>query len=187
MEECKKHGIRPIDLVVVNLYPFAQAVREGGDFATCVENIDIGGPAMVRASAKNSAGVAVVTSPSQYAALMQDIIAFNGCTTPALRRNLAAAAFAATAAYDAAVSSYHAGQVECAPNTHTVSFNVQTPLKYGCNPHQNPAGLCLLNGSSQLPFKIVSGTPGYINLLDAIFFNIILLFLLFFTIFEFKK
>merc|ERR1719375_1046123 len=73
MQECKEHGIRPIDLVVCNLYPFAQAVREGGDFAACIENIDIGGPCMVRAAAKNNAGVAIVTNPAQYPKLMEEI------------------------------------------------------------------------------------------------------------------
>merc|ERR1719421_2541727 len=96
MQECKEHGIRPIDLVIVNLYPFAQAVREGGDFSTCVENIDIGGPAMVRASAKNHAGVCICTNPSQYPKLMEEIAANNGCTHMTLRKNFAAAAYATT-------------------------------------------------------------------------------------------
>merc|ERR1719160_1131462 len=168
MQECKEHGIRPIDLVVCNLYPFAQAVREGGDFATCVENIDIGGPAMVRASAKNHAGVCIVTNPSQYPQLMQEVNGNSGCTRMAFRKNFAAAAFATTAAYDAAISQYMAAQVEAPPDVSSVAFTVERPLKYGCNPHQNPAGLCFVNGNNQLPFKVVSGTPGYINLLDAI-------------------
>jgi phosphoribosylaminoimidazolecarboxamide formyltransferase/IMP cyclohydrolase len=168
MKQCKEQGIRPIDLVIVNLYPFAQAVREGGDFATCVENIDIGGPAMVRASAKNHAGVCIVTSPSQYPQLTQQMTDNDGCTAMALRKNFAAAAFATTAAYDASISQYMAAQVEAPPQVHSVAFQIERPLKYGCNPHQNPAGLCLLNGSTKLPFQVVSGTPGYINLLDAI-------------------
>jgi len=168
MKQCKEQGIRPIDLVVVNLYPFAQAIREGGDFATCVENIDIGGPAMVRASAKNHAGVCIVTNPSQYPQLMQEVNGNSGCTRMAFRKNFAAAAFATTAAYDAAISQYMAAQVEAPPDVSSVAFTVERPLKYGCNPHQNPAGLCFVNGNNQLPFKVVSGTPGYINLLDAI-------------------
>jgi len=168
MQECKEHGIRPIDLVVCNLYPFAQAVREGGDFAACIENIDIGGPCMVRAAAKNNAGVAIVTNPAQYPKLMEEIAANNGCTTPELRRNLACAAFATTAAYDSAISQWMAGQVTSPPESHSVSLAIERPLKYGCNPHQNPAGLCTLNGSDKLPFTVVAGTPGYINLLDAI-------------------
>merc|ERR1719262_686622 len=91
-----------------------------------------------------------------------------GCTTPELRRNLSCAAFATTAAYDSAISQYMAGQVTAPPQTHSVSLAVHQPLKYGCNPHQNPAGLCTLNGSDKLPFQVINGTPGYINLLDAI-------------------
>jgi len=168
MKQCKQHGIRPIDLVVVNLYPFAQAVRDGGNFETCVENIDIGGPAMVRASAKNHAGVCICTNPSQYPQLMQEVNGSGGSTSMALRKNFAAAAFATTAAYDAAISEYMAGQLDAPPPVQSVAFTIERPLKYGCNPHQNPAGLCLLNGASKLPFQVVSGTPGYINLLDAI-------------------
>ena len=78
VNEMKEHGIRPIDLVVVNLYPFTEAVAKGGDFATCIENIDIGGPAMVRASAKNHAGVSIVTSPAQYEGLLEQIKANDG-------------------------------------------------------------------------------------------------------------
>merc|ERR1719460_2791780 len=77
-EEMAANGICPIDLVIVNLYPFAQAVEKGGDFDTCIENIDIGGPAMVRAAAKNNASVAIVTSPAQYAPLMQQMSANGG-------------------------------------------------------------------------------------------------------------
>merc|ERR1719160_2170869 len=134
MQECKEQGIRPIDLVVCNLYPFAQAVREGGDFSTCVENIDIGGPAMVRASAKNHAGVCIVTSPSQYPQLTQQMSDNAGCTTMALRKNFAAAAFATTAAYDASIGQYMAAQVESPPQVHSVAFEIERPLKYGCNP-----------------------------------------------------
>jgi len=173
MNQCKQHGIRCIDLVVVNLYPFSQAVREAaglkeGAFSHCIENIDIGGPAMTRAAAKNSAGVAVLTNPRQYEYFMQELTVNNGCTTPELRRNLSCAAFALTAAYDASISQYMAGQVTSPPPMHSVSMAIQSPLKYGCNPHQNPAGLCTLNGAQKLPFTVVSGTPGYINLLDAI-------------------
>merc|ERR1719387_1250813 len=168
MKQCKEQGIRPIDLVVCNLYPFAQAVKEGGDFANCVENIDIGGPAMVRASAKNHAGVCIVTNPSQYQTLMKEVDANNGSTRIAMRKSFAAAAFATTAAYDAAISGYMASNVDAPPDTSSVAFTIERPLKYGCNPHQNPAGLCYVNGSNQLPFKVVAGTPCYINLLDAI-------------------
>jgi phosphoribosylaminoimidazolecarboxamide formyltransferase/IMP cyclohydrolase len=99
---------------------------------------------------------------------MEEMRGNGGCTRIALRKNFAAAAFATTAAYDSAISQYMAGQVEAPPPTQSVVFDIDRPLKYGCNPHQNPAGLCLINGSNKLPFQVVSGTPGYINLLDAI-------------------
>merc|ERR1719456_1975789 len=99
-EEMAANGICPIDLVVVNLYPFSEAVAKGGDFDTCIENIDIGGPAMVRAAAKNNASVAIVTSPAQYAPLMEQMEKHDGCTTPEFRRSIAAAAFALTSSYD---------------------------------------------------------------------------------------
>lgn len=166
-DEMDEHGIRAIDLVIVNLYPFQEAVAKGGDFDTCIENVDIGGPAMIRASAKNNASVAVVTSPSQYKDLIAQMEEKEGGTSMSFRRSLAAAAYARTAAYDSAVSQWFAGQVEAPPATHTVTFEVQRPLKYGCNPHQLPAGLCSMGGG-KLPFDVVAGTPGYINLLDAV-------------------
>jgi len=166
--EMEKHGIRPIDLVIVNLYPFSDAVAsKPDDFAHCIENIDIGGPAMIRASAKNNASVAIVSSPKQYAQLTEQLSDNGGCTTLAFRRNLAAAAYALTSAYDSSVSQWMAGQVEEPPATKTIAFHVERPLKYGCNPHQLPAGLCSVGGH-KLPFEVVWGTPGYINLLDAV-------------------
>jgi phosphoribosylaminoimidazolecarboxamide formyltransferase/IMP cyclohydrolase len=161
------HGMRSIDLSIVNLYPFAQAVSKGGDFATCIENIDIGGPAMIRASAKNNAAVTVLTSPSQYQGFIQQMTENDGCTTLEFRKNMACAAYALTASYDSMVSSWMSKQVTEPPSTHTVSFEVERPLKYGCNPHQLPAGLCAVGGG-KLPFEVISGVPGYINLLDAV-------------------
>merc|ERR1712070_920857 len=90
-----------------------------------------------------------------------------GCTTFDFRKNSACAAYALTAAYDSMVSSWMAQHVSQPPSTHTVSFEVERPLKYGCNPHQLPAGLCAVGGG-KLPFEVVSGVPGYINLLDAV-------------------
>lgn len=165
--EMEKHGIRKIDLVVVNLYPFQEAVAKGGDFATCIENIDIGGPAMIRASAKNNAAVTILTSPSQYGTFMQQVSDNAGCTTFAFRKNMAAAAYALTSSYDSAVSAWMAGEVTEPPAKKTLTFDLQMPLKYGCNPHQLPAGLCAVAGG-KLPFEVLNGTPGYINLLDAI-------------------
>merc|ERR1719254_301899 len=98
---------------------------------------------------------------------MEQLSGNDGCTTLAFRRNLAAAAYALTSAYDSSVSGWFAGQVTEAPATKTVAFRVERPLKYGCNPHQLPAGLCSVGGG-KLPFEVVAGTPGYINLLDAV-------------------
>src|SRR4051794_9637133 len=92
------HGIRPIDLLAVNLYPFEETVARGADFNTCVENIDIGGPAMIRAAAKNQADVAVVVEPADYALVLSELAQHDGTTLP-LRQKLAAKAFARTAAY----------------------------------------------------------------------------------------
>src|SRR5712675_3111741 len=96
-----QHGIAPIDLLVVNLYPFEATVAQGADFDTCIENIDIGGPAMIRAAAKNHADVAVVVDAGDYAVVLSELAQHGGATTLALRRKLAAKAYARTAAYDA--------------------------------------------------------------------------------------
>lgn len=165
--EMKEHGLRAIDLVIVNLYPFAEAVAKGGDFGTCIENIDIGGPAMIRASAKNHSGVTIATNPAQYADVMKQMQDNDGCTTFEFRKSLAQQAYALTASYDAAVGRWFSGKVESPSSTHSVVFQVDRPLKYGCNPHQLPAGLCSVDGNP-LPFEVLSGTPGYINLLDAV-------------------
>merc|ERR1711957_146138 len=122
---------------------------------------------MIRASAKNHAGVTVVTSPGQYQGLMKEMNDNAGCTTFEFRKNFACAAYALTAQYDSMVSTWMEKQVSQPPATHAVSFQVERPLKYGCNPHQLPAGLCSIGGG-KLPFEVLSGTPGYINLLDAV-------------------
>ncbi|PPD07866.1 MAG: bifunctional phosphoribosylaminoimidazolecarboxamide formyltransferase/inosine monophosphate cyclohydrolase, partial [Methylocystis sp.] len=105
------HDIRPIDLLVVNLYPFEAALAKGALFEECVENIDIGGPAMIRAASKNHDDVAVVVDPDDYAALIEELAAMNGATRLATRRRLAQKAFARTAAYDAAISNWLAQQI----------------------------------------------------------------------------
>src|SRR6202453_4915812 len=105
----KSHGIAPIDLLVVNLYPFEATAAKGATFDDCIENIDIGGPAMIRAAAKNHADVAVVVEPGDYAAIIAELSEHNGLTTLALRQRLAAKAYARTAAYDAAISNWFAG------------------------------------------------------------------------------
>jgi len=134
------HGIAPIDLVAVNLYPFAATVAAGADFAACVENIDIGGPAMVRAAAKNHDFVTVVTDPADYATVVADLAAHNGATGPALRRRLAAAAYAHTAAYDAAIAAWLAReQGEAFPPLLVFAGHRREILRYGENPHQAAA------------------------------------------------
>eukprot|EP00929_Paragymnodinium_shiwhaense_P123573 TRINITY_DN975_c0_g1_i1.p1 TRINITY_DN975_c0_g1~~TRINITY_DN975_c0_g1_i1.p1 ORF type:complete len:610 (+),score=202.39 TRINITY_DN975_c0_g1_i1:70-1899(+) len=165
--EMKEHSLRSIDMTVVNLYPFAEAVAKGGDFGTCIENIDIGGPAMIRASAKNNASVAIVTSPKQYAEVMKQMSDNDNCLTYEFRKSLAQNAYALTASYDAAISGWFAGKVTDPSPKHSITFEVERPLKYGCNPHQLPAGLCTVQGQ-KLPFEVISGVPGYINLLDAV-------------------
>ena len=169
VEAVKKHDIGYIDVVAVNLYPFRETVAAGGDFAKCVENIDIGGPAMVRAAAKNHAAVAIVTTAAQYEQVQAELEANDGHTTMATRKQLAAAAYARTAEYDAAVSSWFAGQLgetTCSGSV-TRPYTKELDLKYGCNPHQSDAAIFSLTGS-KLPFSVVNGKPGYINLLDAL-------------------
>jgi len=135
-----EHGIPEIDLLVVNLYPFRETLASGADRDTCVENIDIGGPAMLRAAAKNHAFLAVVTDPEDYAAVMDDMRAHDGAVSAALRRRLAADAFAHTAAYDAAVACWMADQEgEPFPKETALAGRRKQTLRYGENPHQAAA------------------------------------------------
>lgn len=164
--QMKDNGISKIDLVVLNLYAFEHTVAKGGDFATCIENIDIGGPSMLRSSAKNHNYVVISTSPSQYHELMTELKANKGSTTLALRRRFAARAFATSAAYDSAIASWINGQLGTDAPVMTRVYKPELTLKYGCNPHQNPAGILSIQGLP-LPFEVLNGTPGYINLLDA--------------------
>jgi len=136
----RSHGIRPIDLLVVSLYPFEATVAKSADFATCIENIDIGGPAMIRAAAKNHADVAVVVDPSDYAVVLAELREHGGATTLALRRKLAAKAYARTAVYDAAIANWFADQLsDPAPTFRAIGGHLLEPLRYGENPHQSAA------------------------------------------------
>ena len=136
----RAHGIAGIDLVAVNLYPFAETARRGADFGSCVEQIDIGGPALIRAAAKNHAEVGVVVRPEDYAAVTDDMAALNGATSDALRRRLAAAAFAQTAAYDAAIARWFADAAGDPLPAHFVLGGARRArLRYGENPHQAAA------------------------------------------------
>ena len=134
------HGIGAIDLVVVNLYPFEATVMKGADRDTIIENIDIGGPSMVRSAAKNHAHVACLTDPADYAALL-DQLATHGGTDLAFRRRLAAKAYALTASYDAMIASWFAfaDQGEAYPASRFIVGQRPTMLRYGENPHQKAA------------------------------------------------
>ncbi len=134
------HGIAAIDLLVVNLYPFEAAMAERAAFDACIENIDIGGPAMIRAAAKNHAAVTVVVEPQDYALVLEEMQAQAGATSLALRRSLAAKAYARTAAYDAAISGWLAEVLgERAPSWRAFGGKLVQELRYGENPHQRAA------------------------------------------------
>jgi phosphoribosylaminoimidazolecarboxamide formyltransferase/IMP cyclohydrolase len=131
------HGIAPIDLLVVNLYPFEATVAAGKGYDDCIENIDIGGPAMIRAAAKNHNDVAVVVEAADYAAVLADLDAHAGKTTLTLRRRLAQKAYARTAAYDSAISNWFANELaDTAPAFRALGGALAQPLRYGENPHQ---------------------------------------------------
>jgi phosphoribosylaminoimidazolecarboxamide formyltransferase / IMP cyclohydrolase len=136
----ERHGIAPIDLLVVNLYPFAATVARGAHFDECVENIDIGGPALIRAAAKNHEDVVVVTDPGDYALVLEEIERLDGATGLALRRRLAALAYARTSAYDAAIAQWFAReQGEVFPPVLALAGTLKETLRYGENPHQQAA------------------------------------------------
>jgi len=131
------HGIRAIDLLVVNLYPFEQTVARAAPYDDCVENIDIGGPAMIRAAAKNHCDVTVVVEPADYARVLADMATHQGATSYALRQQLAAKAYARTAAYDAAIANWFADALaDPAPDFRTIGGRLIEALRYGENPHQ---------------------------------------------------
>ena len=146
MAEAAEHGIEMIDMVVVNLYAFEKTVESGADFDTCIENIDIGGPSMLRSAAKNHASVAVVTDPSSYDAILDEMRANDGATTLETRRKLALRVFQTTNAYDGAIARWLEGQLgEGAgwptepPETCDLRLVKQQGLRYGENPHQTAA------------------------------------------------
>ena len=132
------HSIPAIDLLVVNLYPFEATVAAGADEATAIETIDVGGPAMIRAAAKNHGDVAVVVDPNDYAAVLEALA--TGGTDLATRKRLAQKAFARTAVYDAAISNWMAGALgDPAPEWRAFGGRLVQPLRYGENPHQQGA------------------------------------------------
>ncbi len=136
----EQHHIRPIDLLVVNLYPFEATAAKGASFDDCIENIDIGGPAMIRAAAKNHADVAVVVEPEDYAMVLGEMAQHAGMTFLELRQKLAAKAYARTAAYDAAISNWFADTLkDDAPEFRAFGGKLIQALRYGENPHQSAA------------------------------------------------
>jgi phosphoribosylaminoimidazolecarboxamide formyltransferase/IMP cyclohydrolase len=167
-----QHGIEPIDLVVINLYPFeATVARPGRTHDEVIENIDIGGPALVRSAAKNYHDVAVVTAAEQYGEVLDEMRKYKGGLTLATRQRLAAAAFARTSAYDRAVSAYFAGLTggDLLPMRQDLTFERRAELRYGENPHQK-AGFYV---ESPTPAGCVAGATvlhgkelSYNNLLD---------------------
>lgn len=173
--QMKELGIDKIDMTILNLYPFEATVKDGGDFEKCVENIDIGGPSMLRSTAKNHVSTTIVTSPDQYNEVM-DCMKANGGTTLELRRRFAARAFALSASYDSSIATWFSQQLTTDVASATPApvvtrvYQPEYPLKYGCNPHQKPASISSrlsTNSTPSLPFTVLNGTPGYINLLDA--------------------
>jgi len=166
LEAMEANNIGPIDLLVVNLYPFEETVAKGAAPDDCIENIDIGGPAMIRAAAKNHAFVSVVVDTEDYGALLEELDANDGATSMAFRQTLAQRAYARTAAYDAAVSTWFAGHLgEAAPRRAAVAGTLRQTLRYGENPHQS-ASMTQMRPLSwlrsliaQLPLVRLSSTP----------------------------
>lgn len=134
------HGLAAFDLLYVNLYPFEQTLAAGKSFADCLENIDVGGPAMLRAAAKNHAFIALACDEEDMALILEDMRASGGCVSPCLRARLAAKAFARTAAYDSAIANWLAGHVgDAAPTWRSFAGRKLQDLRYGENPHQSAA------------------------------------------------
>jgi phosphoribosylaminoimidazolecarboxamide formyltransferase/IMP cyclohydrolase len=166
----REHDIPPIDLVVVNLYPFEATVAAGKPFEDCVENIDIGGPAMIRSAAKNHDFVTVVVDSSDYETVMAELVLHRGATTLATRRRLAGKAYARTAAYDTAISAWFAAQHgETLPDRFAMAGTLQQRMRYGENPHQEAA--LYRDGSSRPGVATARQLQGkelsYNNLADA--------------------
>lgn len=136
-----EHDIHGIDLLVVNLYPFSETVESGADFDECIENIDVGGPAMIRAAAKNHDFIAVLTDPQDYETVRKELKEHDGCVSRSLRKKLAATAFALTATYDSNIAGWFSRQIDSAHFPRRISFSGSKAqdLRYGENPHQSAA------------------------------------------------
>ncbi len=170
--EAAASGASPIDLVVVNLYPFEEAVaRENVAFGDAIEKIDVGGPSLLRAAAKNHAHVAAVCDPADYPAVASELTKSGGTLSDATRRRLAAKAFRRTAAYDSAIARWFSGEAgETFPERLSLSFSLAAPLRYGENPHQKAS--LYVDAAAAPPalsrYRFVQGKElSYTNLLDA--------------------
>ena len=166
----QRHGIAPIDLLVVNLYPFEAVQASGASVDVCVENIDIGGPALIRAAAKNHAAVTVVVDGEDYPAVLAELEAHDGALSAALRRRLAAIAYARTAAYDACVASWMAGEAgETPPRRLTLAGSDPRVMRYGENPHQSAVFYRTTPARSGVATarQLQGGALSYNNLNDA--------------------
>jgi phosphoribosylaminoimidazolecarboxamide formyltransferase / IMP cyclohydrolase len=179
--QMQEQNIQPIDMVVVNLYPFREtAAREGAAYPEVIEQIDIGGPSMIRSAAKNHAGVAVVTDPQDYGRILEELKTYNGALSDATRFRLAQKAFAATASYDSAIASYFSERIwtdegakkpaDALPFSEVLSLEKILDLRYGENPHQRAA---LYRKTSEPAFGVAGAhilhgkELSYNNLLDA--------------------
>lgn len=162
------HDISAIDLVVVNLYPFEETVMKGSEYQVCVENIDIGGPSMIRSAAKNHNYVTVLVDPSDYNEVAEEITK-SGNTSLATRKRLAAKAFSKTAAYDSAIATWFNKELaEDFPKQFSISGNLLQTLRYGENPHQKAAFYALNNGIGIAHCKQLQGKElSYNNINDA--------------------
>ncbi|AJV62733.1 BAK_1a_G0034910.mRNA.1.CDS.1 [Saccharomyces cerevisiae] len=158
-KDLKEQHIDKVDFVVCNLYPFKETVAKiGVTVQEAVEEIDIGGVTLLRAAAKNHSRVTILSDPNDYSIFLQDL-SKDGEISQDLRNRFALKAFEHTADYDAAISDFFRKQYS--------EGKAQLPLRYGCNPHQRPAQ-AYITQQEELPFKVLCGTPGYINLLDAL-------------------
>lgn len=169
LEEMRRHDIEPIDLLVVNLYPFQKTLSRTSDESALMEQIDIGGPAMIRAAAKNHFHVCVLTSPEDYPLLLAEMRENNGAIGPPLRRLLAAQAYRHTSLYDAAISGWMAGSMDGMPALSPGAGKLSRQLRYGENPHQRAA---VYLDDEERPgaatAQLLQGKPlSYNNLLDA--------------------
>ncbi len=170
LDQMKEHGISNIDLLVVNLYPFEQTVLKGGSFEEVIENIDIGGPAMIRSASKNFQSLTVVINPDRYQSVIEDMKKHDGATSYGLRKSLAAEAFARTSQYDSSIANWFNGQLDIAlPENFVMSGKRKATLRYGENSHQQAA--LYINDSLMscaANAKIIQGKElSYNNILDA--------------------